>query len=114
MAIYLTPREVADRWRCSARQVRRLCASGELVAMRLGLESWRIAVAAVEAYERANTRAGHADEAPKPEAPRRKEVAVAGLDGFELPPDYEPVFGHLWPGHVPAKRKRLSAATKNR
>jgi excisionase family DNA binding protein len=51
----MTPREVADRWGCSARHVRRLCAAGELRAMRLGLESWRISLEAAEAYELAHT-----------------------------------------------------------
>lgn len=55
MALYLTPREVAAMWGCSARHVRRLCASGQLTAMRLGLDAWRIGVSAVEAYELAHT-----------------------------------------------------------
>jgi excisionase family DNA binding protein len=55
VSLYMTPREVADRWGCSARHVRRLCAAGELRAMRLGLESWRISLEAAEAYELAHT-----------------------------------------------------------
>lgn len=115
-SLYMTPREVAQRWGCSASHVRRLCASERLPAMRLGLDKWRIAVSAVEAYERGQTAtSAHADEAPKPEAPRREERAVATIDGLELPADYRPVFPELWLGHEPQDtKKRPSAATQRR
>lgn len=66
MALYLTAGEVAVRWGCSTSTVQRMCADGRLAAMRLGLNKWRIALAVVEAYERAHTAAGEAsaDQAP--------------------------------------------------
>lgn len=112
MALYLTPREVAARWACSARHVRRLCASGDLLAMRLGLESWRIGLAAVEAYEAAHSASASTVEP----APAPKEVThTPSADGFTLPADYEPAFPDLWPGHeVSTNEKRPSAVTKRR
>lgn len=114
MAIYLTPREVAERWSCSARHVRRLCQSGELRAMRLGLDAWRISVAAVEAYELART--SGSDAAPSTEgrkqetAPRQEEIRPpAVVDGFTLPDGYEPVFPELWGVETPTKKTALSS-----
>jgi excisionase family DNA binding protein len=104
MALFLTPRQVAERWGCSARHVRDLCQRGDLRAMRLGLESWRIAVSEVEAYERRQTTEPRSDEAPKQEAPKEGRPPVP-IDGFTLPADYEPVFAELWPGHAPRTRK---------
>lgn len=104
-AMYLTPRELAERWSCSARHVRRLCGSGALPAMRLGIESWRISLAAVEAYEAARTGGAVSstpNEGRKAEAPRREVRPTIDL---ALPADYAPVFADLWPGHVPAKKQ---------
>lgn len=109
----MTTAELAERWRRHPSWVRKLIRSGRLAALKLGAE-YVVGLEAVEDFERAQTTASHADEAPKPEAPRREDAAVTTLDGFELPADYEPVFGHLWPGHVPAKRKRPSAVTNGR
>lgn len=110
MAAYLTPRQVAERWSCSARHVRRLCASGELTAMRLGLDAWRIGVSAVEAYELAHT--SGAVEAPPAttSAPKPKEVRPpAVVDGFTLPDGYEPVFPDLWGVGAPTKKAPVSS-----
>lgn len=64
-AAYLTPAVIAERWDCSAAHVRRLCASGELTALKPGKRGWRIAQAALAAYE-----AAHTNEAPiKADAP---------------------------------------------
>jgi excisionase family DNA binding protein len=51
---YLTPRQLATQWQCSASHVRRLCRRGELQAMRLGSD-WRISAEAAAAYEAAHT-----------------------------------------------------------
>lgn len=109
MPTYLTPRQVSERWNCSARHVRRLCASGELRAMRLGLEAWRIAVADVETFEQRKTSGSDPDassEARQQEA--RQEVRPpAVVDGFTLPDGYVPVFPKLW-GLPPTTKKAAS------
>ena len=106
MALFLSPKEVAARWNCSARHVRRLCAGGELPAMRLGASSWRISVSAVEAYE-----AAQQTGAPKTDATRkvamRHEKSQAAPGAFELPAGYVPRFPALWgmsPEEVKARR----------
>src|SRR5688572_25734705 len=98
MATFLTSRQVAERWECSPRQVQRLCASGGLRAMQLGVQSWRIALADVEAYERAHTTAAtDVAKAPAPAPASREEVRPpVSIDGFALPDGYEPVFPDLW------------------
>lgn len=107
---FMTPRQVAERWACDPSTVRALIRRGELPAMRLGLDSWRVAVSAIEAYEQART------VAPEPEpqlaqigklAPAIKEVTTytTTVDGFTLPADYAPVFPELWPGHAPRTKK---------
>lgn len=73
MATFLTPRQVAERWACSTRTVERLCHSGELPAMRLGLHRWRIGLAAVEAYELAHT-SGTTESAPSIEARKAEPI----------------------------------------
>ena len=89
MAGMLTPADVAKQWACSPEHVQRLCARGELAALRLG-RHWRISEQAVAAYEARHTATPTtADETPKPEASRRQEVqpgatAVAGLSLPEL------------------------------
>lgn len=57
MTAYLTPAIIAERWDCSAGHVRRLCASGELVALKIGDRGWRITPEALAAYEAAHTNA---------------------------------------------------------
>lgn len=98
---YLSAADVARRWAVSARSVTRLCARGDLPALRVGLKPWRIAEAALEAYERDHTRAPAVPERPAP-----GEVSTTTAGGFVLPADYAPVFPDLWPGHAPhAMRK---------
>ena len=102
---FLTPRQVAERWGCSPRHVRRLCASGELRAMRLGIDAWRISLEAVEAYEAAQT------SGPVPstshERPTPEPIATAA-EGVVLPADYEPVFPALW-GMAPEEAAQPAA-----
>ena len=69
MAAFMTPREVADRWGCSARHVQELAQAGRLQAMRLGRRGWRIPVAAVEAYEAGHTTACESAQAATTTAP---------------------------------------------
>lgn len=104
---FTTPAEVAERWQCTPEHVQRLCARGELRAMKLGRRGWRIPMDAVEAYELGRTTAAIEQRtAPKP-AP--KEVAIStAVGGFALPADYEPVFPTLWPGHVATTKKTAS------
>jgi excisionase family DNA binding protein len=103
VAVYMTPREVAARWGCSARHVRRLCASGELRAMRLGLESWRISLEAVTEYELAHT-SGPAITptalAPEPIRPVFGVLAEAGGD-LVLPERW-------WEGETASPRTRTT------
>lgn len=54
---YLTPAIIAARWDCSAAHVRRLCASGELIALKIGERGWRITTEALAAYEATHTNA---------------------------------------------------------
>ena len=104
MALFLTPRQVSERWGCSPRQVRRLCASGDLRAMRLGLEAWRIALADVETYERSRT----AIETPKPEASRKEGTHPISTGGFTVPANYQDVYAELW-GTAPAPTKKAAS-----
>lgn len=109
MAAYLTPREVAERWGCSARHVRRLCASGELRAMRLGLESWRISLEAVEAYELTRT-SGQAMTPTEPTAEPIRPVfgVLAEATGPLVLPE------RWWEGETasPRTRKTKKAAVR--
>lgn len=93
---YLNPQQLAERWNCSARHVRRLCANGQLPAMRLlGSASWRIREDVAEAYEAGNSTAPKTDV--KPAAVVVSPVAVTFTPGdFELPADYTPRFPALW------------------
>ncbi|MFQ5757478.1 MAG: helix-turn-helix domain-containing protein [Acidiferrobacterales bacterium] len=50
---YLTVPEIADRWQCSKRHVRRVIASSRLTAHRFG-RLVRVTEADLEAYERIN------------------------------------------------------------
>jgi excisionase family DNA binding protein len=107
MSDFMAPRQLAERWNCSARHVRRLCASGELRAMRLGQEAWRISLGAVAEYEYAHStpEVGGPDPAPKTQEVR----PVTTVAGFTLPDDYVPVFPHLWPGHEARTKKAASS-----
>ncbi len=52
-ACYHTVSQIADQWQCSERQVRRLIASGQLIAHRFG-RLLRVSEADKRACERAN------------------------------------------------------------
>jgi excisionase family DNA binding protein len=109
MSAYLTPQQVARVWACSGETVRRLCASGELRAVRVGA-LWRIPAEALEEYRQRHTVAAAPPVQASPPAPM--PVALGPLP--DLPADYEPVFPELWPTHVarPATRRGGSARTK--
>lgn len=86
--LYLTPRELSERWSCSVRHVERLCQTGRLQAARLS--GWRISLAAVEAYEaaRANGAMSRSDATAKQEASRepiRPVFRVLEETGAPLP-----------------------------
>lgn len=49
--IFLTPAEVAQRWKCSAAHVRKMIDNGELPAFRAGGKLLRVREADLEAYE---------------------------------------------------------------
>lgn len=51
----MTPEDVAERWQCSAQQVRKLLGAGALSGFRLGGKLWRVRIEDVEAFERLNT-----------------------------------------------------------
>jgi excisionase family DNA binding protein len=102
---FLTPREVAARWGCSARHVRRLCAAGELRAMRLGLESWRISLETVEAYEHAHTSgaaSSTSDEGRKAEAVRPVFGVLPEATGPLVLPE------RWWEGEAASPRTRTT------
>lgn len=122
MALYLTARQVAERWGCSTRQVQRLCHSGALRAMRLGLESWRIRLADVETYELAKAnRPAEGPSSARPDEPIRPVFGAVG-EGARRP------LGERWweretndaassaagRGRATGKEKRPSAVTKRR
>jgi excisionase family DNA binding protein len=105
VSLYMTPREVADRWGCSARHVRRLCAAGELRAMRLGLESWRISLEAAEAYELAHTSgsaSSTSDEGRKAEVVRPVFGVLAEATGPLVLPE------RWWEGETASPRTRTT------
>lgn len=111
----MTPLQVADRWSCSPRHVRRLCGSGALRSMRLG-DALRIALADVLAYE-----AEHTSE-PAPLKVARAEQEVARTLGVSTtanigPAPENPVFPALWglpalPAAQPAAGRGRSAAKR--
>lgn len=124
-ALYLTPKQLAERWACDPSYVRRLCRSGALRALRLGSD-WRISPDVAEAYER-----GHTSETAETEAeasaPTVQPAAARLVPAIELDGPYDAVFAGPVPWRrdviaAPAagrtrsagKEKRLSAATKNR
>ncbi|WP_170429158.1 helix-turn-helix domain-containing protein [Ruegeria arenilitoris] len=47
-----TPKQLAERWNCSANTVRNLISAGELHAFRIGEKLIRIPVEAIEEYEK--------------------------------------------------------------
>lgn len=106
--MFLTPAQLAARWSCSASHIRRLCRTGELPAMRLGTDKWRVSLDAVTAYEQRQSTAP-VESAPPASTPRR-EAAQPTTAGFVLPADYVPVFPDLWSGH----QKRRAADTTRR
>lgn len=93
MAAYLTPAKVGELWDMSPRHVRRLCAGGELRAMKSGTD-WRISPAAVAAYEAAHTSGASATPATHQQTQEVRPPTAVG--GVSLPADYVPVFPHLW------------------
>lgn len=104
----MTPREVAERWNCSPEHVQRLCARGELAAMKLGSRGWRIRPAAVEEYEARNTSAPKtAPSTPHP-APAPALLASIG------PAPENPRFPELWGMEPRTKRAASSAAGRGR
>jgi excisionase family DNA binding protein len=46
-----SPETLADRWECSARQIRKMLTAGDLNGFRLGGKLWRIPAAEVERVE---------------------------------------------------------------
>lgn len=72
MASRLTAVEVAERWGVSPKTVRKLCARGQLRALRIG-DTWRIAPGDVEAFEQAHTTGATTAPAPtQPDRPARQ------------------------------------------
>jgi excisionase family DNA binding protein len=53
-AAYLTPREVAERWRPSVRHINRMAQTGRIPAVRIE-GGWRFSLASVTEYELAHT-----------------------------------------------------------
>lgn len=106
MSQFLTPAQLAERWACSPRHVRRLCQRGDLRAMRLGLDAWRISVEAVEAYERGHTTGGAGSETSNEGQKEEVKQFVTAVAGLSLPADYVPVFPDLWEGNGKAPSVR--------
>ena len=90
-AQFLTTAEVAARWRCARSTVTALARAGKLGGMRLGTD-WRFSVAAVEAFEAAQSQ-------PAMVRPSEPAVQPAPATGISLPDGYVPVFVDLWPSH---------------
>jgi len=71
--VYLTPPELARRWRVSPEKILALVARGELAAFNIALRlggrpRWRIRLADVERFETARA------AVPTPKAPRRQKA----------------------------------------
>jgi len=112
---YLTPADVAERWRCHPSTVRTLIRGGELPAWKLGTE-YRVSLAAVESYETLHRTAAPSIEEPEPEAPK---LTTFTPGGWELPADYEPRFPALWglptrPADSSPARRSGSAGNRRR
>lgn len=110
MALFMTPRQVAERWGCDAAHVQRLCRTGRLRAMQLGRRGWRISPEALAAYEAAQT-SGSASP-PSPEARKQEASRTATPPIGALPDGYEPRFPTLW--GLPAKTAASPAAGRGR
>jgi excisionase family DNA binding protein len=107
VATFLTPAEVAARWSCSPRHVRRLAERHQLPGLRVG-GAWRFSLESVEAFE-----AGHTTSAETVHAAPRSAQEVSyttTVDGFTLPADYEPVFPELWGIGAPSTKKTASVS----
>ena len=111
MAAQLTPAQLAAEWQCSASYVRRLCRTGALRAMRLGSD-WRISREAISEYEQRHTAQAATDATPDVALRQRTPLLLTALP--DLPADYSPVFGDLWPDHAvrPAARRGGSVNKK--
>ncbi|AWN38912.1 hypothetical protein DK427_08290 [Methylobacterium radiodurans] len=80
--ICYTPKEVADRWKCSAAHVRKMIDNGELPAFRAGGKLLRVPESALQEYERCqNTSSSVSVEAgPSPSIKEGSASAVASLN----------------------------------
>lgn len=105
MPAYLTPDELAARWRRSRRHVNRMAQQRRIPAVRIE-GGWRFSLAAIEAYEAGHTTTVEPEQ-PAPTSAPREVPAATTVDGFTLPADYEPVFKDLWPLH---KTKKSASA----
>lgn len=109
MAAFLTPREVAERWGCHPNHVGRLCASGQLRAMKLGRRGWRIIPEALAEYEARQTTAPEADDLKAARVARSISKALGVSTALDLGADveYDPVFS----GPVPWRSEVIDAAS---
>jgi excisionase family DNA binding protein len=99
----LTPQQLAERWQCHPRTVRKLAELGKLRGLRVG-DLWRFKLADVEAFESAN--ANTAPAAPeKAAAERAARSTHQPASDFALPDGYEPIFPEAW-GREPTTGKR--------
>jgi excisionase family DNA binding protein len=111
MAAFLTPAEIAERWGRSPEHVQRLCASGQLGALKTGRRGWRISPEALAAYEAARTTGSVSRASSEGRKPERAPVRTAPPIG-PLPDGYEPRFPEAW--GLPAKTAASPAAGRGR
>jgi excisionase family DNA binding protein len=108
--MFLTPRQVAERWGCSPRHVRRLCRSGELRAMRLGQDAWRISMEAVETFEQARTSGAASSTSDE----GRKAEVVRPVFGVLVESGADLVLPERWWESQPTTGAASSAAGRGR
>lgn len=108
MPTFLTPKDVAARWGCHPNHVGRLCASGQLRAMKLGSRGWRISPEALAEYEARQTTAP-ADELKAARVARAITKALGVGPAVDLGADatYDAVFA----GPVPWRSEVIEAAS---
>lgn len=102
----LKPSQVAALWACSAGQVRKLCRTGQLRAMRLGSD-WRISQEAVSDFEAAHTTSAPAQQTTSVTA---ITVAPSYRPAVEIGGEYEPIVS----GSVPWRSSVLPERSNRR
>ncbi|WP_152048261.1 excisionase family DNA-binding protein [Aureimonas psammosilenae] len=84
--VFLKPEEVAKRWECSSRLIRRMIATGELRALQLGNRMFRVPIEAVEEHEDSQAQLVLSNTQPETLLPPQKRPRAKRLDVGKLAP----------------------------